>query len=95
VFKACGACHTLSPDDGNRAGPTLHGVMGRKVGTAEGYAYSPALLDKGITWNRETIARLFEIGPNAMLPGTKMPEQVVNRAEDREALVDFIEKATR
>ncbi len=21
VFKACGACHTLSPDDGNRAGP--------------------------------------------------------------------------
>ncbi len=95
VFKACGACHTLSPDDGNRAGPTLHGVMGRKVGTAEGYAYSPALLDKPIVWNRETIARLFEIGPNAMLPGTKMPEQVVNRAEDREALVDFIEKATR
>ncbi|MCA3644965.1 MAG: hypothetical protein IOC54_04805 [Methylobacterium sp.] len=95
VFKACGACHTLSPDDGNRAGPTLHGVMGRKVGTAEGYAYSPALLDKPIIWSRETIARLFEIGPNAMLPGTKMPEQVVNRAEDREALVDFIEKATR
>lgn len=95
VFKACAACHTLSPDDGNRAGPTLHGVMGRKVGTAPGYAYSSALLDKPITWNRETIARLFEIGPNAMLPGTKMPEQVVNRAEDREALVDFIEKATR
>lgn len=95
VFKACGACHTLSPDDGNRAGPTLHGVMGRKVGTAQGYAYSPALLDKPIIWNRETIARLFEIGPNTMLPGTKMPEQVVNRAEDREALVDFIEKATR
>jgi cytochrome c len=95
VFKACGACHTLSPDDGNRAGPTLHGVMGRKVGTAPGYAYSPALLGKPIIWSRESIARLFEIGPNAMLPGTKMPEQVVNRAEDREALVDFIEKATR
>ncbi|MGL5446247.1 MAG: c-type cytochrome [Rhabdaerophilum sp.] len=95
VYKACIACHTLSEDDGNRAGPTLHRVMGRKIGTAPGYVYSPALLGKDIVWSRETVARLFDIGPNAMLPGTKMPEQVVTRAEDREALVDFIEKAGR
>lgn len=95
IYKACIACHTLSEDDGNRAGPTLYRVMGRKIGTAQGYAYSPALAGKDIVWTRETVARLFDIGPNAMLPGTKMPEQVVTRAEDREALVDFIEKAGR
>ena len=25
VFRACVACHTLSPDEGNKAGPTLYG----------------------------------------------------------------------
>jgi cytochrome c len=95
VYKACIACHTLTEDDGSRAGPTLHQVMGRRIGTAKRYIYSPALTGKDIIWTRETIARLFEIGPNAMLPGTKMPEQIVNRTEDREALVDFIDKASR
>lgn len=95
IFKACVACHTLSPGDGNRAGPSLHAIIGRQIGTAGGYSYSPALSRRDIIWSRAEISRLFDIGPNAMLPGTKMPEQVINRAEDREALVDFLEKATR
>ena len=31
VFRACAACHTLTPSDGNRAGPTLHGIFGRRI----------------------------------------------------------------
>ena len=95
VYKACVACHTLDADDGNRAGPTLHRIFGRKVGTAPGYSYSPALIGKPIIWSRESVGKLFEHGPNAMLPGTKMPEQVVGNASDREALLDFLEQATR
>lgn len=95
VFRACVACHTLSPDDGNRAGPTLHGVFGRRIGTATGYNFSPALRDMDIVWSAETIARLFEIGPNAYTPGTKMPEQVIGNPEDRAALMRFLERATR
>ncbi|HRE21811.1 MAG TPA: c-type cytochrome [Rhabdaerophilum sp.] len=95
VFRACVACHTLSPDDGNRAGPTLHGIMGRKIATASGYAFSPALTKMDIIWSRETVAKLFEIGPTAYTPGTKMPEQIIGNAEDRAALVDFLERATR
>jgi len=95
VFRACAACHTVTPDDGARAGPTLHGVFGRRIATAPGYVYSPALQGMDIVWTRETIARLFEIGPNAMTPGTKMPEQVIIAAEDRTALVDWLEKVTK
>ncbi len=95
VFRACVACHTLSPDDGNRAGPTLHGIMGRKIATASGYAFSPALTKMDIVWSKETVAKLFEVGPTAYTPGTKMPEQTIGNAEDRAALVDFLEKATR
>ena len=95
VFRACAACHTLTPADGNRAGPTLHGIFGRRIATAPGYAYSEALKRMDIVWSKETVAKLFEIGPNAYTPGTKMPEQTIGTQEDRQALVDWLEKATR
>ena len=95
LFRSCAACHTLTPDGGNRAGPTLHGVFGRRIATAPGYNYSPALRGLDIVWTRETIKQLFEVGPSKYTPGTKMPEQTVSTAEDREALVRFLEKATR
>lgn len=95
VFRACAACHTLTPADGNRAGPTLHGLFGRRIATAPGYAYSDALKGMDIVWSKESVAKLFEIGPNAYTPGTRMPEQTIGSAEDRQALVDWLEKVTR
>jgi cytochrome c len=94
LFQACAACHTLTPDGGNRAGPTLHGIFGRRIATAPGYNYSEALKQLNIVWNGETIAKLFEVGPAQYTPGTKMPEQHITNAADREALVRFLEKAT-
>lgn len=95
VFRACAACHTLTSADGNRAGPTLHGLFGRRIATAPGYAYSEALKSMDIVWSKETVSRLFEIGPSAYTPGTRMPEQTIGSAEDRQALVDWLEKVTR
>jgi len=95
VFRACVACHTLTPDEGIRAGPTLHGVFGRKIATLPGYNFSPALKTLDIVWTPETVAKLFEVGPMAYTPGTKMPEQTIGSPEDRAALVQFLEKATR
>jgi cytochrome c len=95
VFRACVACHTLSPDAGNRAGPTLAGIFGRKIATLPGYNFSDALKHLDIVWTPETVAKLFEVGPAAYTPGTKMPEQRIGSAEDRAALVRFLEKATR
>ena len=95
VFRACIACHTLTPDEGNRAGPTLHGIFGRRIATLDSYNFSPALKRLDIVWSPETVARLFEVGPMAYTPGTKMPEQTIGSAEDRDALVKFLEKATK
>jgi cytochrome c len=94
VFRACVACHTLSANDGVRAGPTLAGIFGRKIATLPGYNFSDALKKLDIVWTPETVAKLFEIGPMAYTPGTKMPEQRIGSAEDRTALVKFLEKAT-
>jgi cytochrome c len=94
VFRACVACHALSADEGNKAGPTLAGIFGRRIATLPGYNFSPALKKLDIVWTPETVARLFEVGPAAYTPGTKMPEQTINSVEDRKALVDFLARAT-
>jgi cytochrome c len=95
VFRACVACHALAPDQGNRAGPSLHGIFGRRIASLPGYNYSEALKRLDIIWTPETLAKLFEIGPARYTPGTKMPEQRIGSREDREALVRFLERATR
>ncbi len=95
VFRACVACHTLSPNDGQRAGPTLSGIFGRKIATLSGYNFSPALRKLNIVWTPETVAKLFEVGPTVYTPGTKMPEQKIGAAEDRDALIRFLEKSTK
>jgi cytochrome c len=95
VFRACVACHTLTPDEGNRAGPTLHGIFGRRIATLPGYRYSPALQQMDIVWDAETISKLFEQGPATFTPGTRMPEQRIGSLQDRAALVEFLARATR
>lgn len=92
--RKCSVCHTLSPDDANRAGPTLHGVFGRVAGSLPGYPYSPALKESDIVWNEETIALLFDKGPDVVTPGSKMPVQRLKSIERREALVAFLKRAT-
>lgn len=95
VFRACIACHTLAGDEGNRAGPTLDGLFGRRIATLPGYNFSAALKQLDIVWTPQTVSKLFEIGPAAYTPGTKMPEQRIGSAEDRAALVKFLQKATK
>ncbi|MBX9884679.1 MAG: c-type cytochrome, partial [Novosphingobium sp.] len=48
----CGGCHSL---DTNRIGPAHRGVVGRRIATAPGFAYSPAIRKLAGTW---TAARL-------------------------------------
>ena len=95
VYRACVACHTLQADEGNRAGPTLAGIFGRKIASLPGYNFSDALKKLDIVWTPATVSKLFELGPMAYTPGTKMPEQRIGSPEDRAALMQFLEKATK
>lgn len=90
VWRACAVCHTLDPDDGGRAGPTLHGVFGRRIATAPGYAYSDALKALDIVWTDDTIAALFDLGPEIFTPGSRMPDQRLPDPGDRAALIAFL-----
>ncbi len=92
--RKCAVCHTLTPDGARRAGPSLHGVFGRQAGGLEGYNYSPALREIDIIWTEATIDALFDIGPDNLTPGSKMPMQQITSAQDRTDLVAFLRRET-
>jgi cytochrome c len=95
VWRACAACHALTPEGGNMAGPHLHNLFGRRMGSVTGYEYSERLARGDIVWTRETVADLFTRGPDIVTPGTKMPVQRVDNDQDLRALLDFLEVVTR
>ncbi len=71
VFAQCRACHQIGPNAKNAVGPELNGVIGRHSGSVEGYNYSPANKNSGLTWDEATFKEYIK-DPKAKVPGTKM-----------------------
>jgi cytochrome c len=82
--RRCTGCHAL---DGNREGPQLAGVFGRKAGTVTGFDYSPGLKNSGITWNEANLERWLS-GPDLIVPDTKMDFHVP-KAQERADLIAY------
>jgi cytochrome c len=93
--RKCSICHTLTPDDGARAGPTLYGLFGRPAGSLADYPYSDALNGSDIVWTAQTVSALFDVGPDHYTPGSKMPMQRITDAQDRADLIAWLQEATR
>jgi cytochrome c len=93
VFVQCSTCHSLVPGK-NRIGPGLHGLIGRKSGTAAGYNYSAAMKNAGIIWNEDTLTR-YLAGPKLLVPGNKMPFLGVPDPQKRADVVAYLMQATQ
>ncbi len=70
-FNKCMACHAVGEGAKNKVGPVLNGLEGRKSGTIEGYSYSDANKNSGITWNKEAFLEYIK-EPKTKIPATKM-----------------------
>jgi cytochrome c len=88
VFGKCRACHKLEKGE-NAAGPYLYNVVGRDVGTAEGYAYSGALTEVADVWTPENLYHFLE-NPRGWAPGTSMGFAGLNKSEDRQNLIAYL-----
>ena len=70
-FKKCFPCHSIGEGAKNKVGPILNGLDGRHSGTVDGYSYSEANKNSGITWNKDAFLEYIK-DPRAKIPGTKM-----------------------
>lgn len=93
LFRSqCSGCHALEPGV-HRAGPSLHGLIGRRAGSVADYDYSPVLQAADHRWNAATLDR-FLADPDAFLPGTRMVFWGLD-AHARRRIIRFLEHATR
>ena len=70
-FLKCKACHQIGEGARNGVGPNLNGLIGRKSGSVEGYSYSEANKNSGLTWDEDTFREYIK-NPKAKISGTKM-----------------------
>jgi cytochrome c len=85
VYQTCMGCHSLDEED---VGPRHRGVVGRVAGTVPGYAYSPALKNSHIVWDRKNLDRWLT-NPQALVPGAKMFFAMPN-PEDRADVIAYL-----
>jgi len=70
LVRPCKACHFFKEKSG-KSGPHLFKLIGREVGSVEGYPYSKALLKIGGKWEELRLAKFLN-DPKAFAPGTQM-----------------------
>eukprot|EP01088_Endostelium_zonatum_P009368 TRINITY_DN22587_c0_g1_i1.p1 TRINITY_DN22587_c0_g1~~TRINITY_DN22587_c0_g1_i1.p1 ORF type:complete len:123 (-),score=35.16 TRINITY_DN22587_c0_g1_i1:59-397(-) len=93
LFKArCTQCHTIAKGAGNKQGPNLYGIVGRKTGEVPGYSYTTANKDANITWTEDNLYVYLE-KPKAMIPKTKMTFTGFKKPEERADVVAYLKKA--
>ena len=90
-FNKCMACHAIGEGAKNKVGPELNGLDGRKSGTAEGYSYSDADKNSGITWNKEQFLDYIK-DPKAKIPGTKMAFAGIKNEQEVKDLTAFLKQ---
>jgi len=89
LYLACKACHDVEAGLPHKVGPNLHGMFGRKAGTAEGFRYTDALVRSGIVWKPATMDEWLK-QPGALVPGNGMAFAGIANDADRASLIAWL-----
>ncbi|MCB1512360.1 MAG: cytochrome c family protein [Hyphomicrobiaceae bacterium] len=91
VFRKCQTCHKVGPAGLKQrsVGPHLNGLFGRKSGTVEGYKYSKANKESGVTWTEEVFTKYIK-NPRAFMKGTRMSFGGIKDEKDIKDLIAYL-----
>ena len=92
VFVRCQACHVVNQPT-NRVGPSLQGLIGRKAGSVEGFKYSDANKNSGVTWDEATLDQ-YLTDPKAYMPGNKMAFPGLKKPDERADVIAYLKQAS-
>ena len=92
--QQCKACHTVDKDGARTVGPNLHGLVGRKAGSTEGFSSSDAMKASGIVWDDKTLVEYLK-DPKGRVPGTKMVYAGLKQEAQQADMIAFLKKATQ
>ena len=88
IWRQCGACHVYDAEQ-NRGGPHLVNIIGREIGSAEGWRYSRALSEHGGVWTVEGLLAWVE-NPDTYIPGNQMAFRGLRNEQDRIDVLGFL-----
>ena len=91
TFLKCKACHQIGEGAKNGVGPQQNGLIGRHSGTVEGYNYSEANKNSGLTWDEATFREYIK-NPKAKVPGTKMVFAGIQDDKDIDNLIAYLKQ---
>lgn len=90
-WNKCRACHQVGETAKNGVGPQLNGLIGRHSGAVEGYNYSAANKNSGITWDEAVFGGYIK-DPKAKIPGTKMVFAGIKNEQEIKDLTAFLKQ---
>jgi cytochrome c len=88
-WKSCRSCHS-NEAGGRGSGPYLYGIVGRDVGTVDGFGYSGALVAVADVWTPEHLFGFLK-DPKGYAPGTKMNFKGIEDPQDRANLIAWLD----
>lgn len=90
-FRKCAPCHDIGADAQNKLGPVLNGLDGRKSGSIEGYNYTDANKNSGITWS-DAEFKEYITDPKVKIPKTKMIFAGIKNERERNDLWAYLKQ---
>lgn len=96
AYRKCYACHALEPGKNDLSGPSLHGIVGRRV-AAERFGYSPALralAKRRPRWSAALLDR-YLADPEAVAPRTSMTFTGMRDSRERADLIAYLKRTAR